>query len=220
MYLRIELLSDTAFGRGDGIASHVNSEIEHDKATGLPIIKGRTLKGLFVEACADILYGLKTCNSSTYNNFEKSAKSLFGTPGSGLDSTGKLHFGTATLPQGMVQTVQAAPDKYPPNQVLESFTTIRHQTAVDEATDIPKDTSLRAIRVVLRGTIFHAPISHPDLNQDKTALSLLWACANTVRNAGQNRTRGLGHIRVELYTDKSELVTGEQFNQLVRGVAS
>jgi len=218
MYLRIELLSDTAFGRGDGIASHVNSEIEHDKNTGLPIIKGRTLKGLFVEACADILYGLKTCSSSTYDNFEKSAKSLFGTPGSGLDSTGKLHFGTATLPQGLVETVQSNPDEYMPNQVLESFTTIRHQTAVDDATDIPKDTSLRAIRVVLRGTIFHAHISHSDLECDE--VSLLWACANTVRNAGQNRTRGLGHIRVELYKDEDELVTCKRFNQLVTGVTS
>lgn len=219
MYLRIELLSDTAFGRGDGIASHVNSEIEHDKATGLPIIKGRTLKGLFVEACADILYGLQTCGKAGI--FEDSAKSLFGTPGSGLDNTGKLHFGTATLPQGMVQTVQANLDKYPPSQVLESFTTIRHQTAVDEATDTPKDTSLRAIRVVLRGTIFHAHISHPDLHENEIAL--LWACANTVRNAGQNRTRGLGYIRIELYQDDgndSKLVTGDQFNQLVRGVAS
>lgn len=214
MYLRIELLSDTAFGRGDGIASHVNSEIEHDKTTGLPLIKGRTLKGLFVEACADILHGLKTCNSSAYDNFENSAKSLFGKPGSNLDSTGKLHFSTATLPIEFIAELSKL--NQPKETILNTLTTIRHQTAVDDD-DKPKDTSLRATRVVLKGTIFHAHISHPKLSNNEVAF--LWACANTVRNAGQNRTRGLGHIRITLCYDNFEPILGcdTYFEDIVKG---
>ncbi|MCL4253370.1 MAG: RAMP superfamily protein [Anaerolineae bacterium] len=214
MYLRIELLSDTAFGRGDGIASHVNSEIEHDKATGLPIIKGRTLKGLFVEACADILYGLQQCAPSAHKTFDELAKGLFGTPGSRLDSMGKLNFGTATLPADFIAELDKL--HQPKETVLNTLTTIRHQTAVDDD-DKPKDTSLRATRVVLKGTIFHAHISHPDLDDDETAL--LWACANTVRNAGQNRTRGLGHIRITLCYDNFEPIWGcdTYFADIVKG---
>lgn len=217
MYLRIELLSDTAFGRGDGIASHVNSEVEHDKATGLPLIKGRTLKGLFVEACADILHGLKTCNSSAYDNFENSAKSLFGKPSSGLDSTGKLHFGTATLPIEFIAELSKL--NQPKETILNTLTTIRHQTAVDDD-DKPRDTSLRATRVVLKGTIFHAHISHPKLSDNEVAF--LWACANTVRNAGQNRTRGLGYISIILCDDKLNPLqgVGDYFAELVRGEVS
>ncbi|PJF26820.1 MAG: hypothetical protein CUN52_15320, partial [Phototrophicales bacterium] len=155
----------------------------------LPIIKGRTLKGLFVEACADILFGLKQCAPSVHDKFMPIADSLFGKPGSSLDSTGKLHFGTATLPTDFITKLTEL--NQPKETVLNTLTTIRHQTAVDDE-DKPKDTSLRATRVVLRGTIFHAYISHPELSEDEIAF--LWACANTVRHAGQNRTRGLGHI--------------------------
>jgi len=216
MYLRIELLSDTAFGRGDGVASLVNSEVEHDKITGLPIIKGRTLKGLFVEACADILYGLQTCHSPAYKKFEKIALVLFGVPGSNLESTGSLYFGTATLPDGIEESVKAS--GYAPTDVLEAFTTIRHQTAVDEETNTPKNTSLRATRAVLGGTIFHAHIAHPNLSDDEIAL--LWACANTIRNAGQNRARGLGYLLITLYGEDLEQINGDSFNKLVKGEAS
>ena len=56
--LTIELLTDTTFGRGDGVAGLVDEEVEHDSQTGLPIIRGRTLKGLLVEECANLLYAL------------------------------------------------------------------------------------------------------------------------------------------------------------------
>src|SRR5690606_19509470 len=98
MQLRIVLLSDTAFGRGDGMAGLVDDEIEHDPRTGLPFIKGRTVKGLLVEACADLLYSLKGFSGEAHDTFEEAAESLFGKPGSTIRDTGKLHVGRATLP--------------------------------------------------------------------------------------------------------------------------
>jgi len=216
MYLRIELLSDTAFGRGDGVMGIVDSEIEYDKTNGLPIIKGRTLKGLFVEACADVLYGLKVCQSSAYATFNDIAQTLFGSPGSDLISTGVLHFGTATLPADFIVKVEQA--NHNPADVLEAFTIIRRQTAIDETTDAPKDTSLRALRVVSRGTIFYSHLSHPSLTEIEIAL--LWACTNTTRQAGQNRTRGLGRIQIELLYDNNQPVMGDKFSQLVKGVSA
>lgn len=195
MYLKIKLLSDTAFGRGDGVAGVVDNEVEHDNETGLPIVKGRTIKGLMAEACADILFSLKHSGSPSHDEFESIARNLFGQPGSDLDSGGLLHFGTATLPHAFVQKVKAS--NYQREQILEAFTTIRHQTAVDPEFDRPMDETLRATRVLLRDTIFHAPLSASvTLNADEIAL--LVACASTVRNVGLSRNRGLGHVEVTL----------------------
>jgi CRISPR/Cas system CMR subunit Cmr4 (Cas7 group RAMP superfamily) len=93
MQLRILLKSDTSFGRGDGIAGLIDSEIEHDSSTGFPIIKGRTLKGLMVESCADILYALEIGQNPAFGIYFSAAAKLFGVPGSTLEDTGCLHIG-------------------------------------------------------------------------------------------------------------------------------
>lgn len=194
--LYVELLSDTCFGRGDGIGGVVNSEVEHDAHTGLPFIKGSTIKGLLVEACADLLYGLQLSGAP---DFSDTAQKLFGRPGSTHEEQGLLHIGNATLPQAFQQQVQAS--SYSPSQILNAMTAIRYQTAVDPSTDKPLDTSLRATRVVLRETTFVAPlISRQELSDD--AYVFLCACVATVRRGGLNRSRGLG--RLKLYIDSSE----------------
>lgn len=212
MRLKITLLSDTTFGRGDGVAGVVDNEVEHDPRTGLPIIKGRTLKGLLVEACADILYSLQQSGSTAYNRFNAAARELFGTPGSTMEDTGILHIGTATLPKDLERRVREA--QYPPHQVLAALTTIRQQTAVDPKTDKPQDNTLRATRVVLRNTTFYAPITlSGELNEDQKAL--LAACAASVRRAGLNRTRGLGHVEITVEELGEAYVA--RFAEIVKG---
>lgn len=95
--LAITLLSDTTFGRGDGVSGVVDQEVEHDPATGLPFVRGRTLKGLLVEACADLLYALKFAIAPGKETFRTAAWRLFGSGGSGLDDGGSLHVGTGLL---------------------------------------------------------------------------------------------------------------------------
>jgi hypothetical protein len=57
LWLDIRLLSDGAFGRGEGVAGLVDSEVEHEPSE-LPFIRGRVLKGLLVEECANLLFAL------------------------------------------------------------------------------------------------------------------------------------------------------------------
>jgi CRISPR/Cas system CSM-associated protein Csm3 (group 7 of RAMP superfamily) len=207
--LRICLLSDTTFGRGDGIAGVVDSEVEHDAATGMPFVKGRTVKGILVESCADILYALRISQSSLVPTFEAAARRLFGQPGSTLADTGSLHIGSARLAENLRLRIQRS--NYTPSQILEALTTVRHQTAVNTGTDRPLDNSLRTTRVVLRNTVFYAPIVYkPDTTRDgwdeTVDLALLAACAAGMRRAGQSRTRGRGRIDVRLEgTDRNYL---------------
>ncbi len=54
VWLTLTLKSDTAFGRGDGVAGLINAEVQHDES-GLPYLGGKTLKGLLGATCSDIL---------------------------------------------------------------------------------------------------------------------------------------------------------------------
>jgi CRISPR/Cas system CSM-associated protein Csm3 (group 7 of RAMP superfamily) len=198
MRLRIQLRSDAAFGRGDGIAGLVDSEVEHDPRTGLPFIKGRTIKGLLVESCADLLYGLG--GNSAFSDLVSSAEKLFGVPGSTLDDMGCLHVGSAQLPDDLQQYLAKT---YQPQQILQALSTIRHQTAVDMTSDTPKDGSLRATRVVLRETIFYSELHITD-NLETVDYQLLAACAAGIKRGGQNRTRGLGWLKIKLLINEAD----------------
>lgn len=197
--LQIRLLSDTTFGRGDGLAGVVDSEVEHDATTGLPIIKGRTLKGLLVEECANILYALQQFNPSVFSLMEEAAVRLFGVPGSDLQGQSVLHIGTASLPAEFVAAVtrQTRTNGLDPQAVLESLTTIRYQTAVDASYDIPLENTLRAVRVIIRDTVFTAPVVVQGklTEQEKT---LFVACASALSRAGMSRNRGRGRIKTEV----------------------
>lgn len=197
MQLKITLKSDTAFGRGDGIAGLVDTEVEHDARTGFPIIKGRTIKGLLVESCADILYALQADDENpALDEYMIAAQKLFGVPGSTLADMGCLHVGTAQLPKDFRQFV-GAKDRYDPAAILGAMTTTRHQTAVDPTTGKPLDGSLRTTRVVIRGTFFYTPLqSSRHLNP--IDYQLLAACAAGVKRGGQNRSRGQGWLEVKL----------------------
>lgn len=215
MRLRITLRSDSAFGRGDGIAGLVDTEVEHDALTGFPLIKGRTLKGLLVEACADWMYALYLGENSALPELEASAAKLFGVPGSTLEDMGCLHVGTAQLPADLRQFIRSR-DRYTPAQILESLTTIRHQTAVDPTSGKPKDGSLRSTRVVLRGTFFDAPLHSTEPLGD-VDYEVLAACAAGVKRGGQNRTRGLGWLQVDLLDTPGNPL--DAFISRIRGAA-
>src|SRR5260370_9556872 len=98
LQLSLRLESDTTFGRGEGLAGLVDEEIEYDVATGLPFVRGRTLKGLLVEECANLLFALQTADSPALSALEAAAERLFVRPGSNLESAAWLHFGPAILP--------------------------------------------------------------------------------------------------------------------------
>ncbi|MDW8300383.1 MAG: RAMP superfamily protein [Anaerolineae bacterium] len=192
MRLSVELLSDTTFGRGDGVVGVVDEEVEHDAATGLPIIRGRVLKGLLVEACADILYAL-----GSPSKLVETAQWLFGIGGSDLTSQGHVRIGRAELPEDLVRYVRHQKE-HTPMQILESLTTIRRQTAIDEARfGAPQEGSLRSSRVVLRNLVFTAPL-HFDQQPQEEHLALLAACAAGVKRGGSGRNRGRGKLRVQL----------------------
>jgi len=199
LQLSITLQSDATFGRGDGVAGLVDEEIEHDDRFGLPYLRGRTLKGLLVEECANILYALMRQGNPALEACEQAARALFGSPGSTLANDGLLRVGHAQLPAVLRRAVQedVRGGRLNPAQVLESLTAIRRQTAVDEG-GAPKRESLRSMRVLLRELTLIADLTFANgatFDLDSTELALLAACALGLRRAGTGRNRGRGRLK-------------------------
>ncbi len=82
--LRLTLLSDATFGRGDGVAGLVDAEVQHDDV-GLPFLGGRTLKGLLGAECADIVYALERGRPDQAERWRTAEKRLFGRSGAALE---------------------------------------------------------------------------------------------------------------------------------------
>lgn len=211
--LQVELRGDATLGRGDGVAGLVDVEVEHDAATGLPFVRGRTLKGLLVEECGNILWSLQAqgASSEIQQRCQGAALQLFGRPGSAREDTAGMTVGNGTLPANLTRAVRAEiqAGRLSPDEVLESLTTVRRQTAIDEETGAPAQETLRAMRVVLRGATFTAPLLF-DSAPEPTERALLAACALGLRRLGTGRNRGRGLVTCRLINGAAD-VTRDNF---------
>ncbi len=211
--LKIKLKSDATFGRGDGVAGLVDAEVQHDES-GFPFLSGRTLKGLLVQECADILASL----SSDGGGWENAARRLFGRPGSTLDDNAVMVTGNAFLPGDLRQAIvnDIKEKRIRPEEVLDLFTAARSQTAMDES-GVPKDNSLRRIRVILRETPFESVLFFTE-EPSAYDLALLAACVRAFRRAGTGVTRGLGRLKAELLDQELQPVTERYFEEFRKAV--
>lgn len=206
--IKIKLLSDTTFGRGDGVAGLIDSEVEHDR-NGFPYLRGRTLKGLLSEECDNLVLLLP---ESQRRDWLKVRNTLFGEPGSTDETMAKMHVGDACLPQDLrdAGAYQQQEDEFPTREdVLASLTTIRQQTAINPEDGAPAEHSLRSFRVVIRDPrdaqpSFKAPLFF-DENPTPEMLALLGVGTLALRRIGSGRNRGRGHVQCTLhYTDKDK----------------
>lgn len=194
--LNIHLLSDTTFGRGDGVAGLIDQEVEHDPY-GFPYLRGRTLKGLLSEECDNLIH---TLPGDQKTHWQRVAGELFGKPGSTLDTMGAIHVGDACLPEDLRQAVayQISREKLTRTEILDALTTIRRQTAINPENGVPDKGSLRSARVVLRDLTFTADLSFEQQPTDDQ-LCLLMIGAKALRYLGSGRNRGRGHVCCRLH---------------------
>lgn len=214
--LQFKLRSAATFGRGDGVAGLVDREVEHD-AHGLPILRGRTLKGLLAEECANIVYALEKQGDS--HNWNRDAHELFGSPGSTIEEIGILRVSDARPPENLRYSVRAAIEdgSSTPDQILESLTAIRRQTSMNEH-GAPEHGSLRSMRVILPGTIFEASLDFDQEPNDRS-LALLVACTLAWRRAGTERNRGRGRLSATLFGPDGADITERYYRVFAKEVA-
>lgn len=212
--LRLTLHSAATFGRGDGVAGLVDREVEHDDS-GFPFLRGRTLKGLLAEAAEDFVFAMRSQPDAS--KWFNTNKHLFGQPGSGLRGHGALKVGDAQLPENLRRLLrkEIRSEKLKPEEIFASLTGIRRQTAMNEY-GAPDHSTLRSMRVVLRGAIFESRLEIvPQLGDAVPSVedqwTLLTCAALGLRAAGTGRNRGRGRVSAIL---NSEEWMREQFARL------
>lgn len=227
--LKMKLLSDTTFGRGDGVAGLVDQEVEHDRY-GFPYLRGRTLKGLLSEECDNLVAVLP--NDNQRQHWQKIANKLFGRPGSTIDTQANMYVGDACLPSDLRGAIAAQLDReqekkrqdrrYKPTltltDILESLTTIRRQTAIDSENGAPAKHSLRSARVILRELPFESKLLfetelNKDSDEDRDILALLAVGTLALRRIGSGRNRGRGHVQCSLHDFTNEITKDMDYIQ-------
>ena len=211
-HINIRLLSETTFGRGDGLAGEVDQEIVHD-TSGFPYLRGRTLKGMLSEECDGIVAMLPQ-----KQRWGTALRRLFGSAGSTTSTQARWHYGDATLPlalrRAVAQQFKATDSRarLTATDVLDSLTTIRQQTAIHATSGTPDEGSLRAARVIIRTMTFTSSLTTDSTELDD--LVLLAAGCRALRHIGSGRTRGRGHVRCTLADSQGIDITSAQLAAL------
>lgn len=238
-YLQFMIKSDAAFGRGDGVAGIIDSEVQYDDL-GCPFLSGKEIKGILAQECAGILAGIQ--DEDKQRQWKSSARRLFGQAGSTAEDTACLDIGDARLPEDLIKMLNADraaelakeiadmeiadknidKDTIRRNvyrkfraKVLSSLTTIRQQTAIDDVSGIAREHSLRSTRVIIRETPFTSRLeyhSSVEARESDADIALLAVCIAAFRRAGAKRNRGHGRLEAELLDDQSQTVQQKYLN--------
>lgn len=197
--LQVTLVSPTCFASGSGgLAGGIDTEVEYDTKTGLPFVRGRSIKGLLIEEVALVLRALEPDGEGPLHD---AAARLFGEPG--RDANANLRIGDGTLPSDVVAiaTDRCEKKRWHPTDVRDALTCARSQTRVDGESGAPETGSLRTTRLLIDGLTFSLPLSFRE-PPSPLERALLACAAASVRRAGLHRHRGWGKVRVRVLNDE------------------
>lgn len=179
--LIIKLLSDACPASGEAFNSTIDTDICYDDL-GFPYIPGKRIKGCLRESAIELgEWG-----------YPIDVEAIFGGP---KDKKGRLQLSSAWLEhreQLMEQLEEARRGwNIAQQDVINAFSYIRTQTAMDPKTGTADENTLRVTRVLRKGLIFRAEVAIPC----EYVADFKKCCAN-LRFIGLNRTRGLGEVQV------------------------
>lgn len=202
MTIKIELLSPLQLSSGREDIIH-DSDAVHD-SYGVPYFPGKRLKGLLYESALELVeMGAK------FN--KRDIDILFGNIGETRIRIDNFYLKGSTEAEDAEKIHSSwsyLENKYPEifntENVWQSYTEVRHQTKIDEATGTAEDESLRNMRVVQKlqkGLAFVGDIyllsSANRINDDE---SIVEQALLNLRFAGSKRNRGFGRIKCKRYS--------------------
>jgi CRISPR/Cas system CSM-associated protein Csm3 (group 7 of RAMP superfamily) len=177
--LRITMVSDWLVSTSrEGGEADLRPLLDDD---GLPMIPGRSLRGLLRQATVDAAAVVGA----------NAAQVIFGSQA----DEGRVAIGDARVPAGIARGVTAG------RLDARDLMTIRRRTAIDPETGTALAGSLHAIETAISGLVLLAPIECRDA-EDLARLAL---AATLVRRLGMSRSRGLGRCRLEIVREGRRL---------------
>ena len=202
VWLTIDLVSDARFPAAGG------------RATSLPTVSGRAIKGLLVAELAQILQAFT--GRPDIAIWREAAARLFGQ--SGGNCAGALNIGDARLGDDIEQAVakdaarQTGP-RWPAAIIRQALSAAASRgaraTANPWANAGPAHIALRA------GLRFYSPVT-ADRELTDQERALLAGCAMAVRRAGAGRARGWGRVNVRICDSRNRDLTGDWLKGLIR----
>lgn len=202
MKIEIELLSPLQLSSGREDIIH-DSDAVHD-SYGVPYFPGKRLKGLLYESALELVeMGAK------FN--KRDIDILFGNIGETRIRIDNFYLKGSTEAEDAedAEKIRSSwsylENKYPEifntENVWQSYTEVRHQTKIDEATGTAEDKSLRNMRVVQKGLYFIGDIyllaGANRINDDE---NIVEQALLNLRFAGSKRNRGFGRIKCKKYS--------------------
>ncbi len=196
--IQIKLLSDLCVSDGSVYNSLLDTDVCYDHY-GFPYIPAKRLRGCLRECALELKeWGDKVIDPDQ----------LFGKAGDG-DKDNATHVSFFRIGNAYLNNYQELHRFVTENQghvvvhpqnILNHFSYIRRQTAIDQETGTADEKSLRSIRVIDKGLVFYADVEAPDLTYEAP----LQRCCRVFRHMGLARTRGLGEVHVSLDTAPTE----------------
>ncbi|TFH46628.1 MAG: hypothetical protein E4G94_02000 [ANME-2 cluster archaeon] len=214
--LRLELLSDTLIGSGEGWGANIDSDVVFD-GFGLPFIPARRIKGSLRESALEIIEMFE--NSGINSASRQDIDRLFGK--SGKDRPGGISFSNCYLDDYLSNRewiewlMKMYPEYFSKEIILHTFTLIRQQTAIDDG-GTAKEHSLRTFRVLKKGLVFFGNMETSN-TIEPDQLGLLSFAARNLRYLGTNRNRGFGYIGCTVLDEKG-VMDGEYLNNLENSI--
>ena len=186
--LKIRLLSDACISSGAVYNSTIDTDICYD-VYGLPYIPAKRLKGCLRETAEELRdWGVPI-----------PVEEIFGT----VQREGKLKLSNAMLVgyKEYVEDLEREEEKSLTHSqaVLELFTYIRAQTAIEDNTGAAKEGSLRKIRVLQKDLEFQLEYELSCEYQEA-----FQKCCGALKYMGMNRTRGYGRVEVKRNDDNKK----------------
>ena len=223
--LKIELLSATNPGSGEGWAGMIDSDVVFDEY-GIPFIPAKRVKGILRENALDIVTAFNLSESDIFSDLnEKLIIDLFGDRGQ--DTSAPLAIGNAYLKEyeKIREWLYWAKDRLPhwasPERVITSFTHLRKQTAIN-AEGVQEPHSLRVTRVLNSGYkinkeyrpyqyFSNMEISTNNKTSKQSFERLLALAINVTSQLGGKRNRGLGKVKCFLLDSKDHTNITKQY---------
>lgn len=199
MIISIKLLSDLCCYSGEVYNTTVDTDVVYDDY-GLPYIPAKRLKGCIREAALE-LYEMGLMPH--YN-------AIFGKEGSDASAFTISNARLENYDAKVKELKQFEKTDFVNQQnVLSLYTYLRTQTAVDANTGTAIENSLRTLRVLKKGLIFHADV---DL-ENKDYFEEFKNAVSMVKHMGVSRTRGLGLVELKVENSLSTSVDHVLFKE-------
>ncbi len=207
--LYIQLLSPIHLGSGQADVN-VDAEIIHDDL-GMPYFPARRLKGLLYESGLEIAEMAEASNLNLFTKQEWDELFQHDCIGRGQVDIPNLYLQNSGV---MAAEWSYLENKYPEffrkEDVMESYTTIRYQTKIDDETGTAVDSSLHNMRVLDEGLVFTGELSLQ--NGDLRSWEMLGLAVRNLTQAGLKRNRGFGRIACTLKQNGGD-ITGDLVNK-------